>query len=76
MNEPIRYKTTKVVGEYGNAAREQHRIHLSPDADGKWVKWEDYLQLKAINENFAKNILRLGNECREMDKEIKRLRSI
>lgn len=44
---PIRYNATKVVGEYGEQARLQHRLHLSPDANGKWVKWEDY---KAMQE--------------------------
>ena len=76
MNEPVRYNATKVVGEYGSVAREQHRLHLAPDADGNWVKWDDYKQLKSINDSFAKNILRLGNECRDMDNEIKRLRSL
>lgn len=42
MKEPVRYNATKVVGEYGEQARLQHRLHLSPDAKGKWVKWEDY----------------------------------
>lgn len=39
---PIRYNATKVVGEYGEQARLQHRLHLYPNLDGKWVKWEDY----------------------------------
>lgn len=50
MNNPLRYNATKVVGEYGSAARLQHRLHLSPDANGKWVKWEDY---KAMRDSMA-----------------------
>jgi hypothetical protein len=46
MREPLRYNATKVVGEYGEQARLQHRLHLSPDANGKWVKWDDYVNLK------------------------------
>jgi hypothetical protein len=42
---PLRYNATKVVGEYGEQARLQHRLHLSPDANGKWVKYEDYKML-------------------------------
>ncbi len=46
MREPIRYNATKIVGEYGEQARLQHRLHLSPDAKGKWVKWEDYRAMR------------------------------
>ena len=75
MNEPLRYKTTKVVGEYGSAAREQHRIHLAPDAEGKWVRWSDYTQLKSINESFSRSILRLGDECRDLANDNARLKA-
>lgn len=74
MNEPIRYNATKVVGEYGSVAREQHRLHLAPDANGKWVKWEDYLQLKSTSDSFARNVLRLGYECRDLSAEVIRLK--
>ena len=75
MNEPIRYNATKVVGEYGSVAREQHRLHLAPDADCNWVKWDDYKQLKSICESMAKNVLRLGNECRALAEENTRLKA-
>jgi hypothetical protein len=45
MRQPLRYNATKVVGEYGEQARLQHRLHLSPDSHGKWVKWEDYVAM-------------------------------
>ena len=45
MRQPLRYNATKVVGEYGEQARLQQRLHLSPDPYGKWVKWEDYLSM-------------------------------
>lgn len=45
MKLPIRYTATKVVGEYGEQARLQHRLHLSPDSQGKWVKWDDYIAM-------------------------------
>lgn len=54
---PLRYNATKVVGEYGEQARLQHRLHLSPDANGKWVKYEDY---KALLELIKKT--KLQNE--------------
>jgi hypothetical protein len=38
--------------------------------------YDKYQQLESINKSFADNLLRLGNECREMDREIKRLRSL
>jgi len=46
MREPMRYNSTKVVGEYGEKARIQQRLHLSPDANGKWVKWEDFKAMR------------------------------
>lgn len=74
MSEPVRYNATKVVGEYGSVARLQHRLHLSPDAEGKWVKWSDYQQLKHSTQSFAKNVLRIGYECRDLAKENARLK--
>lgn len=46
MSKPLRYSATKVVGEYGSVARKQERLHLQPNTNGKWVKWEDYLEAK------------------------------
>jgi hypothetical protein len=67
MSEPLRYNATKVVGEYGEQARLQHRLHLSPDANGKWVKWSDYdLMNKELNYYKMRN--------KEMKTENQRLR--
>lgn len=68
MSEPVRYNATKVVGEYGEQARFQHRLHLSPDPNGKWVKWENY---DLINKEL--NYYKMRNK--EMKTENQRLRN-
>jgi hypothetical protein len=67
VNEPIRY-TSK-------AENASDGIHYKEHPEGEFVKWSDYQILQSINRSFAENIQRLGNECRDMDREIKRLRS-
>jgi hypothetical protein len=73
---PIRYNATKVVGEYGEQARLQHRLHLSPNFDGKWVKWEDYESLlkqfnyyKMRNREMKTKNLRLLDKIEEQENE-------
>lgn len=64
MNKPLRYSATKVVGEYGDIARKQERLHLQPDNNGKWVKYKDFKNvldyasqlLQIIKENHKEEI--------------------
>jgi hypothetical protein len=76
MSESLRYNATKVVGEYGGQARLQQRLHLSPDANGKWVKWEDYCKLRDEYEFRKAFYDDIQYELERMVSEIKRIKVV
>lgn len=45
------------------------RFGIADDADGKLCEYRHYEQLKSTVQSFAANVLRLGNEVRDLTKE-------
>lgn len=45
------------------------RFGIADDADGKLCEYRHYEQLKSTVQSFAANVLRLGNEVRDLAKE-------
>jgi hypothetical protein len=68
MSDPIRYAMSW-------ATDEDEFVYVSPkeQANGNWVKWEDYARLKALTVEMDKTINISQAGCRELKAEVERM---